>query len=396
MILEAGRHGCAARGAGHRRRRCPSRTRASGPPTPARRPTPTHARFAEPGSDFLALLNLWDYLGDAAARAVGIGVPPHVQAASSCTTCGSASGRTCTASCGRPPRCRRRCIGRGPRARRPAEPASDRRARPGRAGRPGAHVAAGRPAVPHRACRRPTPKRAAGGAGRPSSRGARGPVRHLPRLRAGQEAAALGGGGRAGGDHPAVGPDGGADRAGVGRAAGRAPGPAAATASRAGTPGAARRWPPRRSRLYGLPIVGRRGGSTTAGSTRRRPGSCSSGTPWSRATGDHHRFFARTTSGCSTRPRSWRSGPGGAASSSTTRRCSTSTTRGSRPTSRPPGTSTRWWKKARAADPDLLTFTLADLVGPAAGRRRARTTIPATWGELPLSYGSRPASRTTG
>jgi ATP-dependent helicase HrpA len=44
-----------------------------------------------------------------------------------------------------------------------------------------------------------------------------------------------------------------------------------------------------------------------------------------------------------------------------------------------------WWKKARAADPDLLTFSLAELVGPAAEQVRP-ADYPARWGELPLSY----------
>jgi ATP-dependent helicase HrpA len=44
-----------------------------------------------------------------------------------------------------------------------------------------------------------------------------------------------------------------------------------------------------------------------------------------------------------------------------------------------------WWKKARSADPDLLTFTPADLVGPAADEIHP-ADYPSTWGELPLSY----------
>jgi ATP-dependent helicase HrpA len=47
-----------------------------------------------------------------------------------------------------------------------------------------------------------------------------------------------------------------------------------------------------------------------------------------------------------------------------------------------------WWKKARAETPDLLTFTPADLVGPAAGQVTA-ADYPRTWGEgggLALSY----------
>ena len=62
-------------------------------------------------------------------------------------------------------------------------------------------------------------------AGRVPGRAQR-PVRHLPGILPGQKAAGLDRGGGAGGDVPAVGADGGADRAGVGGAAGPAPGPA--------------------------------------------------------------------------------------------------------------------------------------------------------------------------
>ena len=44
-----------------------------------------------------------------------------------------------------------------------------------------------------------------------------------------------------------------------------------------------------------------------------------------------------------------------------------------------------WWKTARAQAPDLLTFTLADLVDPAADEV-SPGDYPGTWGELPLSY----------
>jgi ATP-dependent helicase HrpA len=44
-----------------------------------------------------------------------------------------------------------------------------------------------------------------------------------------------------------------------------------------------------------------------------------------------------------------------------------------------------WWKKARAQSPDLLTFTPADLEGPAASRVQP-ADYPSRWGELPLSY----------
>ncbi len=45
-----------------------------------------------------------------------------------------------------------------------------------------------------------------------------------------------------------------------------------------------------------------------------------------------------------------------------------------------------WWKKTRAQSPDLLTFTPADLAGPAASQV-APADYPGTWsGGLPLSY----------
>ena len=44
-----------------------------------------------------------------------------------------------------------------------------------------------------------------------------------------------------------------------------------------------------------------------------------------------------------------------------------------------------WWKTARAESPDLLTFTLADLVDPAADEVSSGD-YPGTWDGLPLSY----------
>jgi ATP-dependent helicase HrpA len=44
-----------------------------------------------------------------------------------------------------------------------------------------------------------------------------------------------------------------------------------------------------------------------------------------------------------------------------------------------------WWKKARQAEPELLTFSPAELVGPAAGQVRL-ADYPGCWGGLPLSY----------
>jgi ATP-dependent helicase HrpA len=44
-----------------------------------------------------------------------------------------------------------------------------------------------------------------------------------------------------------------------------------------------------------------------------------------------------------------------------------------------------WWKKARQSEPDLLTFSPAELVGPAAEQVRL-ADYPGRWGGLPLSY----------
>jgi ATP-dependent helicase HrpA len=44
-----------------------------------------------------------------------------------------------------------------------------------------------------------------------------------------------------------------------------------------------------------------------------------------------------------------------------------------------------WWKKARAAEPGLLNLSPADLAGPAADEVSAED-YPSTWGELPLTY----------
>jgi ATP-dependent helicase HrpA len=44
-----------------------------------------------------------------------------------------------------------------------------------------------------------------------------------------------------------------------------------------------------------------------------------------------------------------------------------------------------WWKQARRQSPALLTLTPADVAGPAAGQIQA-ADYPASWGELPLSY----------
>ena len=252
-----------------------------------------HARFADPTSDFLAYLNLWNYLQEQQKERTSSGF-------------------------------RRMCrdeflqLPAGARVAGPARPAAPGRARslgvtdrtPRRTDRPGEdpHVAARRPALPHRPARTPSRNEYLG------ARGTKFAV--VPRLGAVQEAAAVGHGGRTGGDVAAVGAGQRPHRAGVGRAARRPPGQArvqrTALELQAGRgdglrEGDAVRRPDRRPAA----------GPATAGSTRRWPGNCSSGTRWSRATGTtHHRLLRTTTARCSPRSPNWRSGPGGATSSS--------------------------------------------------------------------------------
>ncbi len=54
-----------------------------------------------------------------------------------------------------------------------------------------------------------------------------------------------------------------------------------------------------------------------------------------------------------------------------------------------------WWKKARQADPDLLTLTPADLAGPVAGEV-SEADYPSTWGGLALSYEFEPGQADDG
>ena len=211
---------------------------------------------------------------------------------------------------------------------------------------------------------------------------------------AGAAAAGLGDGRRAGRDVAAVG-------AGRRRASSRSgprpwPGrwPGAATASRTGTPGAARRWPPRRS-----PCTGCRSS---------RPGPISYGRvnpaearelfirsalvegDWS----TRHRFFHENRrlldEAEDLERRARRRGivaDDAALFDFYDDRIPASVTSARHFDS--------WWKRARLADPDLLTFSPAELVGPAAEQVRL-ADYPGRWSGLPLSTSSRRASRTTG
>ena len=258
MILEAGRQGCA--------REVLIITAALSIVDPRERPADArqaademHARFAEPGSDFLAFLNLWDYLRERQSQLSASAFrrlcrreylhylrvrewqDVYGQLRQAAADLGIHTGHERRGPGGPPGRAAQRS-GRGqrrgsrtrPPAGRAALPAGAGAGRgrrgggrvPGRAGRPGTHVRARRAAVAHRpAGHRQQAARQAAAADR-VRRGPRRPVRHLPGFGPGPEAAPVGGRGRARGDVPAVGPGHGPHRPRVGRAAGGAPGPA--------------------------------------------------------------------------------------------------------------------------------------------------------------------------
>ena len=274
----------------------------------------------------------------------------------------------------------------------PAQPAAGRRARSTSSHAPlnpdeadadrDPPVAARRAAVAHRAARR----REARVPRRPQR-----PVRHLPRLGAVQEAAAVGDGRRARRDLPAVGPRQRPHRPGVGRAARRAPGQAQLQRAALGEAAGRRDGATRRSRCTASrssPAAR----STTPGSTPRCRGSCSSATRWSRATGTPTTSSSTTTARCSQRLEELehRARRRDILVDDETlfdvlRRAA------ARPTSSPCATSTRWWKKASREQPDLLTFTEDLLVSDDAGAVSAED-YPQVWqqgalepaGDLPV------------
>ena len=411
MILEAGRNGCV--------REVLIITAALSIIDPRERPADArqaademHARFAEPGSDFLAFLNLWDYLRERQSQLSGSAFrrlcrreylhylrvrewqDVYGQLRQAAADLGIQAGRERAGPASPRPAAgaaTRRAQRRGPA--RPAGPGrgpgpASRRA-PAPAGTP-SRVAGSRPSWPTgctcpcwpgccrtSACRTPDSQaaRQAAAAGR-VRRGARRPVRHLPRLGAGQEAPAVGGRGRTGGDVPAVGPGHGAHRTRMGRVAGRAPGPAQLQRAALGRTARRGAWPPRRSACTGCRSWPP-GRSCTAGSTRRPPGSCSSRTPWWRATGRPTTSSSPATSRCWPTRRTWsgrRRRRGIVADDAALfafydRRIPAEVT------------SARhfdtWWKQARAADPALLDLSPADLVGPVRrGDQRGRLPGP--------------------
>ena len=319
-----------------------------------------HARFAEPGSDFLAFLNLWEYLherqrelsGSAfrrmcrreylhflrvrewqdlcgqlrqAAREVGAGTGREQGPAASPGPAGGITQRGRTPVAGREPE-----AGAGI----PAELA-DR-----------VHISLLAGLLSHIGMRDTEQKQAGGGSAERGGRekhsgkrrgpagvrrGARGPVRDLPRFRAGPEAAAVGGRRRAGRDVPAVGQGRGADRPRVGRAAGRAPGQA--HLQRAALGRAARRG---RRAGEGHPLRAadrdRAQGQLRAGRPGGGPGAVHHRRPGGGGLADPPQVLRAQPAAARRRQRTWRTGPGGAASWPATRPCSSSTTSGYRRT----------------------------------------------------------------
>ena len=234
MVVEADREGClrevlvvaAALSIQDPRERPPDAAGAGRPaPRPVRRPDVGLPDLAEPVASTCASSSR----RCPSSRSAGCAAP------STCTTCGSGSGRTCTASCGRWSR------RSGSRVRL----ADERRGRRTPTGCTG------------RCC--PACCRTSGCGTRRSARLPRRPrraVRHLARARRWPRsrrrwvmAAELVETSRLWGRTVAP------HRARVGRGAGRRTWSSAPTASRTGRPSAARRWPYERVTLYGVPLV---------------------------------------------------------------------------------------------------------------------------------------------
>ena len=285
-----------------------------------------HARFADENSDFLALLNLWRYLGEQQEALSRQPVPAHREArVPALPAHPRVAGPARPAPRHRPP------AGHDGRRRRPARPtrrASTRRSPPGccrtsacRWSRPSTRD--GKPGGPSREYLGTRNTRFVIAPGTPLAKKpprwvvaaelvetsrlfartvARIDPEEVERLAdAPGQAAVL--------------------RAALGRQARLRRGHRAGHAVRA----AARRGPPRAVRLD-------RPG--------RLPRAVHPARPRRWASGRRTTASGPTTSGRSSRSRRWRSGPGGATSASTTRPCSSSTTPASPPTSSPPGTST--------------------------------------------------------
>ena len=381
MILEAGHNGCV--------REVLIITAALSIVDPRERPTDNrpaadamHARFAVPGSDFLAFLELWDYLrraqrelsASAFRRMCKREFLHYLRVREWQDVYGQL--RQAAADVGV-------VIGRDRRT--PAPPAGEDAERfpPELADRVHMSLLAG--LLSHLGMQQTDAQGARPAArARRIRRGPRRAVRHLPRLGAGPEAARLGGRGRTGGDFPAVGPGGRADRAGVGRVARPPTWSTGTTASHAGMPGAVRSWPPRRVSLYGLPIVAGRPvnyGRIDPVAARELF------IQHALVEGDwqtHHRFWAHNQ-------RMLAQAEELEAKARRRGIVADDAARFDFYDQRIPAevVSARhfdsWWKQARAADPDLLNFSLADLVSPAGGDI-SPDDYPGRWAGFPVSY----------
>ena len=302
-----------------------------------------HARHADESSDFLAYLNLWRYLHE---RRGELSVNQFRK---------QAKGeflhylriREWQDLVGQ--------IRQAAKERRHQDQPHARRARGDPPGDPD------RPALAPRAARR-----------RPArlSRRARRALRAVAGQRD-QGPAELGDGRRAGRDVAAVGPDGGEDRPALGRAAGRAPGPAHLRGAALGPQARVGRRHRARHALRAADRRRPRGRLRPARPGRSRA-TCSSAARWSRASGTRATASSPPTSSWSRRSRRSRSARAGATSSSTTRRCTTSTPPGSPSTIVSGAHFDRWWRDERRVRPDLLTFTRELLINPAAAEDVAR------------------------
>ena len=308
MILEAGRNGCV--------REVLIITAALSIIDPRERPTDArqaademHARFAEPGSDFLAFLNLWDYLRERQSQLstsafrrlcrreylhflrVREWQDVYGQLRQAAADLGIQAGRERRGSQPVRQRSRAQQQRRSAAARASGGAGSGRgRAAPGwrprgsgsRDAEAGTHFPAELADRVHMSLlsgllshigMQDTDAKAARKAAAADRvrRRPRGPVRHLPGLVAGQEAAAVGGRGGTGGDVAAVGQGRGPHRTGMGRVPGRAPGPAQLQRAALGRPA-------RRGGGYreGQPVRaadrGRPDGHVRPDRPRRRPG----------------------------------------------------------------------------------------------------------------------------
>ena len=346
-----------------------------------------HARFVDPTSDFLSLLNLWNHLEEQQRQLSG-----------------SAFRRMCKAEFLNYLRVRewqdlyRQLV-------RLAKPLGLHVAAAGRRAERRRHPpgAARRPALADRAARRREDLERSRRRGRRARIRAQGPtpagrvprrpqhaVRDLPRFGAREEATARAHERRARRDEPAVRAHQRRHRPGLGRAARRARSRSASSANRAGSADRARPSPTRRSRCSACRSW-RSGASSSAGSTRCSRASSSSGTRSSRRTGTR----AGSTAGCS--PSCARTAPC-AASSARSRSARVVAT--SSPATRPSSPSTRrrvpadvadtraferWWRGEHRRRPDLLTMTRADLLGVEAEEDRG-DGFPDRWRQADQTY----------